>query len=127
MRKMKFRAWNAEENKMLDWEHLRGYCDIDFLFGGAYERGNHPYPYPIAMQYSGLKDKNSKEVYEGDIYLNPLGHKMKIDFSLTEASFVGVSLRTGRELPLLNLNGELQGEIVGNIYENPELLNSVNQ
>lgn len=62
MREIKFRAWDKDKRKMVDWEYLVGYCDIDYLFG------NHEHvPDFNVMQYTGLKDKNGKEIYEGDI------------------------------------------------------------
>ena len=84
----------------------------------------------IVMQFTGLYDKNGKEIYEGDILrvgartksLDDLvSHELcKIDFS--DGSFNVIF--NGEEEPddfLYNYSDEF-GEVVGNIYENPELL-----
>ena len=62
------------------------------------------------MQYTGLKDKNGKEIYEGDI-LEVYGGEC-INY-LVESLY---SIFYDR------INTELEYEIIGNIHENPELL-----
>ncbi len=61
------------------------------------------------MQYTGLKDKNQKEIYEGDILKNSRGFKEVVEI-LEENGYLGYDLHWSKE------------EIIGNIYENPELL-----
>ena len=81
------------------------------------------------MQYTGLKDENGTEIYEGDIvnnsfYGNPVYGYNIIEFC--NGCFYGVNLKEGRT----RLGAEVEGgiwcekylEIIGNIYENPELL-----
>jgi len=58
VREIKFRAWN-KENKKMDYFHL--------THGDSYGIGGDIFPEYEIMQYTGLKDKNGKEIYEGDI------------------------------------------------------------
>ena len=60
MRKIKFRAWNNVLNKMYSWnEFLDTNMKQTFIAPESTAM--------ILMQYTGLKDKNGKEIYEGDI------------------------------------------------------------
>ena len=72
------------------------------------------------MQYTGLKDKNNKEIYEGDIVALHNG-KYKVIFNTKEARFVLKDAFFEMDIPFTNNNNERM-EIVGNIYENPELM-----
>ena len=67
----------------------------------------------ILMQFTGLLDKNGKEIYEGDIYLPRDGVKRIIEFK--DGCFAEKN-----SFPTFRI--ELGGEVIGNIYENPELL-----
>ncbi len=139
MREIKFRAWDKEERKMLDFS-LKGMIDgsqellVDFE-GGVWKREKDkrltPMNYKlILMQYTGLKDKNGKEIYEGDIVgfarnkfageilpLNPFkGFYIKWKKGCARIRYT----EDGTE-PIWG-NHTISLEIIGNIYENPELL-----
>ena len=70
-------------------------------------------------QYTGLKDKNGKEIYEGDVF--KLGAEKEV-FEVRFEHGCFLAYRNGKQFGIV---GELQVcfiEIIGNIYDNPELL-----
>ena len=118
MRNIKFRAWNKEENMMYDqdnlivlYSHLGNDCYVN-----TKDDVRPLYLYTL-MQYTGIKDSNGTEIYEGDIvefYSNVedeiITEKVEYHFGIYRAGdyFVG---------KIYN-----KCKVIGNIYENPELL-----
>ena len=111
MRDIKFRAWSTiRKPKMIEWKDLRGSPAVD-IFEESEEWK--------VMQFTGLHDKNGKEIYEGDIVTTYGQNPDTIIFAsgcfyLENAMQFYEATYWGDEL-----------EIIGNIYENPELLKSV--
>lgn len=119
MREIKFRAWYDQKELMYSDE----YSVLEHFFAWSY----HWKPEHL-MQYTGLKDKNGKEIYEGDIVkCNPSykeNHEIgTIAWEKRRGGFVvKVGRPTSQGFDALKMAGATHKEIVGNIYENPELL-----
>ncbi len=119
-REIKFRVWDVENKEMLKVQELD--FEPTFYDGRIAIRPDKYNDYfdtedMILMQYTGLHDKNGKEIYEGDIvnYENMTG---KIIF--LNASFIMSDFEETEEWELGVINEEI--EVIGNIYENSELL-----
>ncbi len=111
MREIKFRAWEKNEEMMqpvisIDWDNrtvqMSG-LDGESLWGSHFDQ-------VILMQFTGLKDKNGKEIYEGDIV--KMGQTLtSVYWDLKNTQWVNIPLEENKR------------EVMGNVWENPELLN----
>ena len=72
----------------------------------------------IVEQFTGLHDKNGKEIYEGDVLEDTLGRKKLVEY-YKDGFWLNASLE-GAEWSLRRENSS--SKVIGNIYENPELL-----
>lgn len=116
MREIKFRAWDKELRVML----YRGLFDRNWYTtekGGKVFKGIHPndnYEMEV-MQYTGFKDCNEKEIYEGDIYI--MGDKnIKYQVVWRDSGFMGKQIRNTSYAGFQYWRDKI--EIIGNIYEN---------
>lgn len=121
MREIKFRAWDKESNYMSYNFNPVQHGEYNFFLFCKTVHIFHPDV--ILMQFTGLKDKNGKEIYEEDIVRSE-GNLLSIQYSIdgNHAYYAGYRLDDpGLETVMELFNyGEL--EVIGNIYENPELL-----
>lgn len=153
MREIKFRAWDNENKKMVSYYvdgGRPGWDEPTFLElglngqihfrtgddGGKSGLWEHNIDYKegrfTLMQFTGLLDKNGKEIYEGDILSGPIYHNLELQGSrIAKVEFGVISDSDGW------MHGETTGwvagkdslldvakasGIIGNIHENPELL-----
>ena len=126
MREIKFRAW-VKDRKAIFEVILIDYVTKKVTY--LLERVGHLLSIRDAkfndvelMQYTGLKDKNNKEIYEGDILFESFGERYyKVVFE--NGSFRGEFKGDFDEYSFDLIDVVAQGcKIVGNIYENPELI-----
>lgn len=132
MREIKFRAWDITNGKIIYFEekifNKKPYTEASSF--SQYE--SHPiYHELILMQSTGLKDKNGKEIYEGDIvkfgdnkiYENT---HAKVEFSSRRAQYIYFFIDGKYKYECTDMYDEGRSyEVVGNIYENTELLKEI--
>ena len=124
----KFRAWIKEEKCFADYiESIRYYSkEIDLCWGGVCESDCFDFEGIELMQSTGLKDKNGKEIFEGDILAIETDEgilNVNIFWDSKHALFMFESKKYNEKDLLAELveDNTYPFEIAGNIYENPEL------
>lgn len=121
-RQIKFRAWNKEKYKMYKCVsvNLNQSCCVDITIDKVEAEEYCRAKNIILMQFTGLLDKNGKEIYEGDI-VNLEDSQYK---ALPNGNYKVYWSNSGF-MPFRSFGYIVENsEIIGNIYENPELFSS---
>ena len=142
MREIKFRAWDKKENKLV-YELESEFTDTGLRFYSIDMDGDIGYIESVTgcdetnldfgtikdrfmlMQYTGLKDKNGKEIYEGDIVkanFDDIKYKEIKEFNSEVIFGYGQFYVCHNSIvyPVFDIFAHI--EMIGNIYENPELM-----
>lgn len=129
----KFRAWDSVEKKFVEHFFITDnglICNMEKPTSGY----NSPIPIEkselILMQFTGLKDKNGKEIFEGDILKvanNDSSWFEVVKYDHEKAMFISKEVNLKYEVPETTMYDLFSPylfkvEVIGNIWENPDLL-----
>ena len=128
----KFRAWDSVEKKFVEHFFI---TDNGLICNMEKPTSDYNSPIPIEkselilMQSTGLVDKNGNEIFEGDVIAIEVDDTgMPINARVFQNSKIGVLMfhvfEDNEDVPMVELleDNSVAFEIIGNIYENPELL-----
>lgn len=133
MREIKFRVWDNRGKKMLNIAGAEFISGREIMSAGTllpdevvYGKNNGGYFSPM-MQFTGLHDKNGREIYECDIVRSiPRSQHEKpfvgaVHYGRVDPSFT-IHDKDGHDFRLYSSGEYRTYEVIGNIFENPELL-----
>ncbi|MDP5372494.1 YopX family protein [Lactiplantibacillus plantarum] len=121
---IKFRAWNGYRKMMADYVSAIQNGDtqgtsssVNVIVNGKNETWDIKNDHVELLQFTGLKDVNGKDIYEGDILEN---RKYRSIVKFASGKFLADLIET---IQTFDLIGETHGsKVIGNVHENPELL-----
>lgn len=127
MRTIKFRGFSEELKKWIYGAYLHvPYMGKDGIHFIIPDYGSFFDVLPKSTgQFIGRRDKNGKEIFEGDVVKYPNGRVYVIKYFSQYSRFAGSENFIEDKLPLCSFNFDVV-EIVGNIFENPELMDVQN-
>lgn len=131
MREIKFRVWDKKEKLMEELAYPWAVTDNE-VWNLV---DNEKWKSIDLMQFTGLKDKNGVEIYDGDILENHRDKKIKLFIVMWLVAETGFGLHYIRRSEchttyfnqFYNLKEILELQVVGNIYENTELIEGKQQ
>jgi len=131
MREIKFRAWDTQLKAMIGSDERDFAVSFDgFISVYNGEELCDELTTLELMQYTGLKDKNGKEIYEGDLIKYEAGAwvdcygawQEKSTIEKVEIEPLGTNPFSATGYDDITIFYPENGQVIGNIYENPELL-----
>lgn len=136
MRDIKFRAYN-KVSKKINYQDEMGYIDGCYLgSNGANQTTSNIYSASkrdscVVMQFTGLKDKNGIEIYEGDLIRNRSGRVCSVVFNSNGAMFDAECHKKSWEgtnsVGFKTFQWSRCVEVIGNIHQDPELIKQAKQ
>ena len=124
MRDIKFRAWHKDNDSMVYFDNKKASKDMYIAMNlCALMNGDFG---DVLMQYTGLKDKNGVEIYEGDILTGGVSGHVKpvvVEWSTVRrgSNVNGATTHAGFNISEYYITFS-QCRVIGNIHQNPELL-----
>ncbi|MDO8610099.1 MAG: YopX family protein [bacterium] len=138
---LKFRVWDIENKKLLPWEEIwYSVCKLPanslknqpeeiwfpFLCMAIYANTKY-----VVQQFTGLLDKDNNELYEGDLIIDDCEdeereNQFPMEIIFNNGKFCIKDLDHDYIDSMLHdskIKGQIDGYLIGNIFENPELLN----
>ncbi|MDA5561975.1 YopX family protein [Exiguobacterium sp. MMG028] len=131
MREIKFRGYAVEEMVESQWLYGAGVTKLEFNEQYADEVGRKGDCFLFTDsgwvqvhessvgQYTGINDKNSVEIYEGDVVQDIVGQTYVIAYDEEYAAFILIWVTNDERFELFNPSRQLT--VIGNRYENPDL------
>lgn len=125
MREIKFRVWDKETKNICEVRNIDFISEmVQIKYQANY--GVRELENVILMQFTGLQDENGVDIYEGDIliYQHMFVDKKSVSEVIWNEKYSGFASYVEDDERRYILEKELknQFEVIGNIYENPELL-----
>ena len=117
MEEIKIRVWDKEENRMISGDRFafEEYAPLNDLFNNNSKRFDF-------MLYTGYKDINDVEIYEGDIVETTRGLNHIIGAVIYRKASWYIQSKEGYNVRLISIFSTAENKIIGNMYENKELL-----
>ncbi len=125
MKEIKFRVWDREKKRFIHDCAIKQFGDLIRIWVDEWEYAEPPDRYEVSL-YVGKKDKNKKEIYTGDIVrlYRPEGEEIGVVEFSDGAFYVSLPLSEDGEereaVPFFWTEDDI--EVIGNVYENPELV-----
>jgi len=114
-REIKFRAWDVESPCMITWDEIQNQWDIEGYTQSIFKNDHY-----ICMQFTGLKDKNGIEIFEGDVLKLSNGELGEVTYFSNRCFYFISKFRASVLWELFNFYNI---EVIGNIFDNPDLIN----